>query len=190
MGQHRPLRAPGGARGVENGGEIVGRARNRRRSRARPPRFARRTCRRASRPRLSTAFRPSLAASSRSAASEAGAADRQRRAGVGEEIFEFGERIGGVERQQRRAGLQAGERQHDHVGRLVDLHGDAVARLDAEIGERARRARPRARTGRRRSATSRPARRRRACRGAARARERDRRDWRTWRLAGASLFSR
>ena len=67
------------------------------------------------------------------------AADGERGRRIVEEIFELGERIGGVERQQRRARLQAGEQQHDGVGRFVDLRGDTVARLDAEIDQRARR---------------------------------------------------
>ena len=67
------------------------------------------------------------------------AAERQRRRGVGEKILELGERIGGVERQQRRPRLEAGERQHDAVRRLVDLRRDAVARLDAALDQRARR---------------------------------------------------
>ena len=67
------------------------------------------------------------------------AADRQRRRGIVEKILELGERIGGVERQQRRPRLEAGERQHDRVGRLVDLRRDAVARLDADLDQRARR---------------------------------------------------
>ena len=36
------------------------------------------------------------------------------------------------------------QRQHDRIGRFVDLRGDPVARLDAEIDQRAGRA-PRAR---------------------------------------------
>ena len=67
------------------------------------------------------------------------AADRQRRRGVGEKIPELGERIGGIERQQRRPRLEAGERQHDAIRRFVDLRRDAVARLDAALDERARR---------------------------------------------------
>ena len=67
------------------------------------------------------------------------AADRQRRRGVGEKILELGERVGGVERQQRRPRLEAGQRQHDRVRRLVDLRRDAVARLDAALDKRARR---------------------------------------------------
>ena len=66
---------------------------------------------------------------------EFGAAERQRRSGVGKKILEFGERVGGVERQQRRAGAKAGEREHDRLGRLVDLSRNPVARLDAQLLE-------------------------------------------------------
>ena len=45
-----------------------------------------------------------------------GAAEGQRRLGVAEEIFELGERIGGVQRQQNRAGAKASQREHDCVG--------------------------------------------------------------------------
>ena len=40
---------------------------------------------------------------------------------------------------QRRARAKAGEREHDHVGRLVDLRRDPVAGLDAERDKRVRR---------------------------------------------------
>ena len=145
VGQHRALRAPGGARGVEDGGEIVGAARDRRRFVRRGGDLVRRSRRRASsrgcRPPRARAWRRARA----SDVERLRAADRQRRRGVGEKIFELGERIGGVERQQRRPRLEAGERQRDAIRRFVDLRRDAVARLDAAV-ERARA--PPARRGR------------------------------------------
>ena len=77
-------------------------------------------------------------------------ADREGRLRVAQEIFELGERVGGVERQQGRAGPQARERQHDDVGRLVDLRRHAVAGRPEASQERSPPA-PNARTGRRRS---------------------------------------
>ena len=139
MGQHRALRAARGAGGVENGGQIVGRARH-------GGEIGRSRRDAASERAVSVdaeTFDRLQAELSREVAQRSERsrpADRQRGAGVGEEIFELGERVGGVERQQRGARLQAGEREHDHVGRLVDLHRDAIARLDAEIGQRPRRA--------------------------------------------------
>ena len=91
-------------------------------------------------PRLSTARRPSCCVSAQ-------AAERPGRQTVSagsaslRKILELGERIGGVERQQRRARPEARERQHDHVGRLVDLRRDAVAGLDPERDQRVRRLR-------------------------------------------------
>jgi len=63
-------------------------------------------------------------------------AEDEGRLGIGKEIFELGQRIGDIERQQRGAGAMAGEQQHDHIGRFVDLHRDPVAGLDAEREKR------------------------------------------------------
>ena len=65
-----------------------------------------------------------------------GAAQRQGRLGVAEEIFQFPERIGRVQRQQRRSSTKAGERQHDPVRRLVDLRRDPISGLDAKGDKR------------------------------------------------------
>ena len=161
MRQHRALRAARRARSVEDGGEIVGRARRpaavrSRRARSRSAKLPSPCARRGFRPPR----RPSSRAERAHRLEHRGPAERQRRAGVGEEIFEFGQRIGGVQRQQRGPGAKTGERQHDGVGRFVDLRGDAVARLDAEIDQRLRGpARPReqfaiAETKRRRRSSS------------------------------------
>ena len=145
VGQHRALGAAGGAGGVEDRGEIVG-------ARAGPSRipsaaaaiFSAKVPSRAT-PRLSAAGRPSFLASSRVGDSRSGRQRVKRGLGVAEEIFELGERIGGVQRQQRRPRPQAGEHQHDRVGRLVDLRRHPVARLDAEGDQRVRRPAPSAR---------------------------------------------
>ena len=137
MGEHRALRAARRARSVEDGREIVGRARDRRQ-------FAPRRRDRLGEPAVAARAetfdrRQGQLGSERAHRLEArGAAQRQRRPGVGEEIFEFGQGIGGIERQQRRPRAETRQRQHDRVGRFVDLRGDPVARLDAEIDQRAR----------------------------------------------------
>ncbi|ESX22226.1 hypothetical protein X766_01885 [Mesorhizobium sp. LSJC255A00] len=63
-------------------------------------------------------------------------ADDQPRLGITEEIAEFGQRVGGVERQEDRAGAQAGEVKENAFRAFFDLHGNAVARLDAEMPQR------------------------------------------------------
>ena len=110
----------------------AGPSRNRRANWRSARRTFRHARRRGSRPR----DRPSLCASARIGGERIGSAQRQRRLGVGKEIFELGERIGGVQRQQRRAGAKARERDHDHIGRFVDLRRDPVAGLDAERDQR------------------------------------------------------
>jgi len=70
-----------------------------------------------------------------------GIADEDSRLGVGQEIFDLGRRIGGVERQEGRAGARAAEIEQHGLKRFLDLHGDAVARLHAERDQRAGHAR-------------------------------------------------
>ena len=138
VGQHRALRAPGGPRGVEDGGEIVGAARDRRQvARRRGDLFGEAAV--APRPQAVDRLEAELGGERARRRQRLRAAERQRRRRVVEEIFELGERIGGVERQQRRPRLEAGERQHDAIGRFVDLRRDPVARLDAAVDERPRR---------------------------------------------------
>ena len=104
-------------------------------------------------PRLSTRGRPSFRASVRTGVEPVGPAEDERGLGVAEEIFELGQRIGGVQRQQDRAGAKAGQRDHNHVGRFLDLRRDAVAGPDPERGQRMsrlRRAREKLAIGQRR----------------------------------------
>ena len=56
--------------------------------------------------------------------------------GVADEILELGRHVGGVERIVDGAGLERRQIEHDVLDRLLDLHHDAVARLDAELDER------------------------------------------------------
>ena len=64
-----------------------------------------------------------------------GIADHDFGARVGEEIADLMRRIGGVERQKDGAGPNAGEIDKDIRGRFLHLHGDAIARLNAEGGQ-------------------------------------------------------
>ena len=178
MREHRALRAARRAGRVEDGGEIVARARDLRQFARASLRRARQRCPRRGRRDFRLRAAPSRSASARTSSSSRGPAERQRRAGVVKEIFELGQRIGGVERQQRRAGAKTGEREHDGFRRFVDLRGDPVAGLDAEIDQRLRGP---ARGGEEFAIAQRAAAfasRSRACRGAARAPAKSQRDWR------------
>ena len=138
--QHRALGAAGGAGRVEDGGEIVGLARHVGEIRRRLARLRRSAspCPLAS--SVSTAATPRFAAISASPSRFAGSQTTSR-LGVADEIVELGQRIGGVERQEDRAGPQHGEIEQQIFRRLLDLHRDAVAGLDAaqhqHIGEAA-----------------------------------------------------
>ena len=135
MRQHRPFRAAGRARGVEDRRQIVACARDSlehsRRGGDSPGE--------GSIALHAEAFDPRQAELQRERPDRLdliGAAENERGLGVAEEIFEFGKRIGGVQRQEDRAGAKAGERDHDHVGRFVDLRRDPVAGLDAKRDKR------------------------------------------------------
>ena len=62
-------------------------------------------------------------------------AHNERRLGVANEIIEFGERVGGVERQIDRAGAQRREIKQQVFRRLFDLHRDAVARFNTACNQ-------------------------------------------------------
>ena len=60
-----------------------------------------------------------------------GVAHHQRRLGVADEVFQFVQRVGGVERQIDRAGANRGEIEHQRRHRFLGLRCNAVAGLDA-----------------------------------------------------------
>ncbi len=131
VAQHRALGAARGARRVEDGGEIVrsavdvgeGRSLAGRERGERPlPLGVQRLHRRAAGDRLD-------------AVELGGIAHDQRRLGVADEIVQFGQRVGVVERQEDRAGPHAGQIGHQHGHRFFDLHGHPVAGLHAERDE-------------------------------------------------------
>ena len=69
----------------------------------------------------------------------AGPADRDAGLGIGQEILDLSLPVGGVQRQIGGADAQAGEIEEDGLGRLVHLHGDAVAgrhaQCDQQVGD-------------------------------------------------------
>ena len=129
--QHRPLGAAGGAGGVEDCGEVIGGARDGvELRRGGGDFFGERPV-----PRDAETFHRRQAefpCEFPRRRKQVGPAKGQGGLGVAEEIVEFGERIGRVQRQQGGARPKAGEHQHDCVGRLVDLRRHPVARPDAE----------------------------------------------------------
>ena len=135
MRQHRAFRATGGAGRVENRGEIVAGARHVRKFiGARPGEIEQRAVR--VRAQCLDCRDAELVGDGGQGGLFLRRADDDARLGVANEVFELGERVAGVERQVGRAGAQAGEIEQDGVGGFLDLHGDAVAGLDAAGDER------------------------------------------------------
>ncbi len=136
MGQHRALRASGGAGGIENGDEVV------------PADFAigedavlavRRLHERAVTADAKRHHVGAVALGKLGNCRHALRPDNDDfRFGVAKEIVELGQRIGGVERQKHRAGPRAGEIKRDGLRAFLHLHGNAVALRDAGIGKRLR----------------------------------------------------
>ena len=58
-------------------------------------------------------------------------ADEQRRLGIAEEVGDLGRRVGGVQRQEHRAGPDRAEIQEQDLRALLDLHRDPVPGLHA-----------------------------------------------------------
>ena len=134
VGQHRALGAAGGARGVEQRGQVVGRTLHRRESlRGRVGRLGQAALalgveRDERRARLPRRRLQSLA--------PARVADEQRRLGVADEVFDLGRGVAGVERQEDAARADGGEIEDDGLDRFLDLRGHPVPGLHAETGQR------------------------------------------------------
>ncbi len=137
VAQHRALRPPGRAGSVEDRGEVFGAPRHIGELRRQPGRLGR---------QAAVALLPQRAA-------DAGAqprhqrrhrlavlrpADNQPRFGIADEVLDLGQRIGGVERQEHRAGPQTGEVEDQGFRRFVDLHRHPVAGHDAELDQQTR----------------------------------------------------
>ena len=125
VGQHHAFGFAGGARGIKDAGEIFAAAGNE----GELHRFARATfndraaafgieCQR----RGDVVFR-----AERFEFGDGGIVHDDARRGVGEEVFEFVGAVGGVERQENKAGTQAGDIKEHGGRRLLHLHRDAVA---------------------------------------------------------------
>ena len=133
MGQHRALGAAGGARGVEQRREVVGRALDRREGfrrrvgRVRQAALALGVERDERRARLVGRGLQRLAPGR--------VADEDRGLGVADEVLDLGRGVAGVERQEDAAGADRAEVEHDRLDRLLDLGGDPVAGLHAEADE-------------------------------------------------------
>ena len=122
MREHRALRAPGRARGVEDRGKVV-RPRHHRRE------FGGRA-RRAFEQRAGTGRerqRDTLGTQRRHRFRGLRAADDHARLGVAEEVRELALLVAGIERQEHEPGAQAAEIQGERLPALVDLRSDAVA---------------------------------------------------------------
>ncbi len=63
-------------------------------------------------------------------------ADHEGRAGIGDEIVEFGRGVGRVERQEDDPGLEAGGVEREGFGGFGDLRGETVAGFEAGRDER------------------------------------------------------
>ena len=133
VGQHRALGASGGARGVEQRGEIVGRALHRREvfrcrlCRVRQGPLALRVERDERRARLGGRLQQRLAPGR--------VADEDGGLGVADEVLDLCRGVAGVERQEGAARPHRAEIEDDRFDRLLDLGGDAVAGLHAEADE-------------------------------------------------------
>ena len=136
MRQHRALGTAGGARRVEDRGEIVIGAADRCERRIgfggsvgqRSPAIGSE--------RLDPGF--DLGRDRPDAFGPGGIAHHQRRLGVADEICQLVQRIGGVERQIHRTRAHGGEIEHQRRHRLLGLRCNAVARFDAPVHQHIR----------------------------------------------------
>ena len=133
VGQHRALRAPGGARRVEDRGEVVGPAVDRgERGRGIADAVGERAV-------ALSVEGLEAGRQRREAFGAARIADEQRRARILDEVRDLVRGIGGVERQEDDAGSEGGEVEGEGLRCLLDLHRHPVAGPEADVGERARR---------------------------------------------------
>lgn len=68
-------------------------------------------------------------------------ANDQRRRGIADKIVDLLDAIGGVHGEEHEAAAQAGQIDHQSLGRLLDLQGNAVAGLQTKLREQRRVAR-------------------------------------------------
>jgi hypothetical protein len=132
--QHRALGAPRCPGRVEDGGEVLGAARDVREGVARTGRGLRHSATPvgAEGHRVGDAGLRGDRDERRHAAR---VAHEHPRLGVAEEVRDLGRRVGGVEGQEHRPGAHAAEVEEDDLDALLDLDGDAVPRPDPEADE-------------------------------------------------------
>ena len=131
VAQHRALGAPGGARRVQNGGQIVRSARHRRKAATPDHRVGQRA-----QPLGVQRDHPGRTGDLGDFVGAGGIADHHARRGIAEEIGHLGRGIGGVERQEHAAGHHRAEIELDRLDALVDLHRHPVAGLHAHANQR------------------------------------------------------
>ena len=132
VGQHRALAAPGGAGGIEDGGEIIGGAWLDFTACAALAGLLHQGAVLLGAQTLDTRHITFLAQCA-CRLQHLGLADVQVRPGVAQEVADLLAGVGGIQRQIDRADLQAGQIQDDGLAALVDLHRDAVARCHAQL---------------------------------------------------------
>ena len=136
MRQHRALGTSGGAGSVENGREVVVRARHRHEFRLRVGGGIRQRTLAVASQRFDPGA--NLRRDRTDALRLRRVAHHQRGLGVGDEIFQLVQRVGGIERQIHRAGAHRGEIEHQARHRFFGLGRDAIAGLDAAIDQHIR----------------------------------------------------
>ena len=134
--QHRTLGAPGRARRVEDGGEVVRLDHGGREG----VRLLVGEVRQRPGPASVQRLDRDVARESRDGIAPSGVADDELRLRVPDEILDLRRRVGGVERKVDRAGPQGAEIEDEVLHRLLDLHRDPFARRDAPRLERVRHA--------------------------------------------------
>ncbi len=125
--EHRALAAPGGAAGVEDGGQIVGLP-GRRRVAVAAMGGALEQAAGAVFVQGEHGLRTGLEGNLADPAEVLCAAHHHRRFGVADEIFDLGALVRGVQRQKHVPGAQGGQVEHRGLDRFLHLHRDARSR--------------------------------------------------------------
>ena len=127
VAEHRALAAAGGARGVQDGRQILGLARNRGKA------VGKRRCQPEQRSVALLAEcdhvrHPGDARQRRQFGLTLGRADEHRRLRIAQEVIDLRRLIGGVQRHVDQTGPQRRQVEHQSLRRLLDLHGHARRR--------------------------------------------------------------
>ncbi len=122
VAEHRALAAPGGAAGVEDGGQVVGRAHGRHVHIAVPGGPVEQAAGAVFVEREDVR-RAGLESDLAHPAEVLARAHHHARLGVADEVLDLAGLVGGVERQEHQAGAQHGQVEHQCLDRLFGLHG-------------------------------------------------------------------